>query len=176
MRTPLDDLSQSHPLISSRLKHIWDILDGSENLAIVTTERLRLSQDLNALMLEIRRIPRFSRFLLPKEYSELRWASLSGPVVLLNASKYRCDALVLASPSELCAIPLEGCQFEEILAIGHIFRCIIGGRDLRQADVTRAFGPTKSTQGNIFKDMLSYLWVNAVQPCINYLTSKQVCG
>ena len=44
---------------------------------------------------DIRRLPGFERFLLAPTDNELKAAAVSGPVVVINVSDYRCDALII---------------------------------------------------------------------------------
>ena len=60
----------------------------------------------------MRKLPDFERFLLPKQYPELRDAARSGPVVVLSASQYGCDALIIAPPLELHHVRLDKLIYE----------------------------------------------------------------
>ena len=44
---------------------------------------------------QVRSVPGFKGFLTPAEFAVLRNAAQTGPVVVLNASPYRCDALIV---------------------------------------------------------------------------------
>ena len=44
------------------------------------------------IVTEIRQLPGLSRFLLPPLFSDLQIAASGGPVVIVNASQYSCDA------------------------------------------------------------------------------------
>jgi tetratricopeptide (TPR) repeat protein len=62
----------------------------------------QLSADLDELLAEIRTLPGLARFLLPPERSALTAAAAHGPIVLVNVSRYRCDALVLTPDGATC--------------------------------------------------------------------------
>ncbi|KAG1815964.1 uncharacterized protein BJ212DRAFT_1355719 [Suillus subaureus] len=51
-------------------------------------------------------LPDFRRFLLPPLFSDLQKAAKGGPVVILNASKYSCDALFITSAQDSIYVPL----------------------------------------------------------------------
>ncbi|KAG1813696.1 uncharacterized protein BJ212DRAFT_1366614 [Suillus subaureus] len=51
-------------------------------------------------------LPDFCWFLLPPLFSDLQKAAKGGPVVILNASKYSCDALFITSAQDSIHIPL----------------------------------------------------------------------
>ena len=53
----------------------------------------------------VRSEPAFEGFLSPAEYTTLRNAAQTGPVVVLNASTYRCDALIVRT-SGVDVLPL----------------------------------------------------------------------
>lgn len=54
-----------------------------------------LNLEMQRLVTEIRVQPGLFRFLLPSLFSDLQCAARGGPVIILNASKYSCDALVV---------------------------------------------------------------------------------
>ena len=51
----------------------------------------------NDILTRIRRVDGFSRFLEPPAFADLAPAGDEGPVVLINLSSYRCDALLIIS-------------------------------------------------------------------------------
>ncbi len=53
----------------------------------------------------IRSLPDFERFLVALTENELKAAAASGPVVIVNVSEYRCDALIIEK-NKLRALPL----------------------------------------------------------------------
>jgi hypothetical protein len=50
------------------------------------------------VMTEIRDIPQFHQFLLPKGYSEPSTVSHHGFVIIVNVSSFRCDSLAIKVP------------------------------------------------------------------------------
>lgn len=72
----------------------------------------RLASRRIALLDEIRSQLGFERFLLPLTFGSLQGAASHGPVVVLNASVYRCDALVIRAPQAIQVIPLSGTSRE----------------------------------------------------------------
>ena len=65
-----------------------------------------LNKELQRVVSNIRNLPGLSRFLLPPHFSDLRFAASYGPVVIVNASKYSCDALVVLADGDSVHIPL----------------------------------------------------------------------
>lgn len=75
----------------------------------VADQRRQLAVDWDNLLSEIRAIPGLEGFLLPVPVDRLREQAIEGPVVFLNVSDYRCDALILTSdadrPARLVTLP-----------------------------------------------------------------------
>lgn len=115
-RTDLTRLAERHPDLAAEFVRLRDPLDtgvdlrGSSapvapqhrNAGVVAattdreTERRRvLADEFDGLLEKIRREPGFEGFLLPLPVGELLVAATSGPVVLVNVSEIRSDALPL---------------------------------------------------------------------------------
>ncbi|MGJ6969204.1 CHAT domain-containing protein [Streptosporangium sp. G11] len=90
------------------------MMDEHAGVAVAAARRMALARSWNALMDEIRKRPGFEDFLHPPGIAELLPAAASGPVVIVNASTWRCDALVLTSDG-LLSIELSGLTFAEVL-------------------------------------------------------------
>jgi tetratricopeptide (TPR) repeat protein len=112
-RTPLDDLCLQHPSAEPFMKRFRDLsnmlnqhpadlddlsfTDHSDRTAAEAQVR-RYSDLLDSwteVVEEIRAFDGFSRFLLPPLFSDLREASCEGPVIVLIASHFSCDAIVV---------------------------------------------------------------------------------
>ena len=71
-------------------------------------ERLwQLNLKLQQVVTDIRALPGLSCFLLPTLFSDLQCAARGGPVIIVNASKYFCDALVVFLERDPVHIPLQ---------------------------------------------------------------------
>ena len=66
----------------------------------------RLNVELQGVVTRIRRLSGLSHFLLPLPFSDLQQAAREGPVIIMNASKYGCDALVVLVDRHPVHIPL----------------------------------------------------------------------
>ena len=111
LRTPLDDLRHAYPELAQKLREIFTTLErssfreGSDVIrtdveAVTTMEaeaaRFRqLNEARLAILEEVRALKGFTDFLRPKKLNTLKKAAVHGPVVLLNASKSSCDALIV---------------------------------------------------------------------------------
>ncbi|WP_345624068.1 CHAT domain-containing protein [Streptomyces ziwulingensis] len=68
--------------------------------------RRKLAQELDDLVAEIRTLPGLERFLLPPQAAAMTAEAHSGPIVMVNISPYRCDALVLTTDGiQVCELP-----------------------------------------------------------------------
>ncbi|MEV4360153.1 hypothetical protein [Nonomuraea sp. NPDC049625] len=65
-------------------------------VAASVDRRMSLALRWEALVREVRALPGFETFLLPPTAGHLRSAARGGPVVMLNVSSIRCDALIPA--------------------------------------------------------------------------------
>ena len=103
--TPLDDLSalgadaenlaDEFKRVSSRLRTLFD--QASE---LQSTQTRKLIAELDDVTSRIRTVPGFSRFLLPPEFPDLQTTAKDGPVIIMNASRYTCDAVIILRDSD----------------------------------------------------------------------------
>ncbi|KAG1880049.1 CHAT domain-containing protein [Suillus subluteus] len=112
LRTPLDELSTSSVTggalarefkkLSSSLRDVFDASTEDQFLQI-----RQLTTQWDGVVSRIRQLPDFSRFLLPPLFSDLQKAAEYGPVIIVNGSKYSCDALIITRDQDPIRIPLE---------------------------------------------------------------------
>ncbi|KAJ7459592.1 CHAT domain-containing protein [Mycena galericulata] len=109
LRTPVDDLKKAHSVLADRFIWLSEQLEesgtqGSEKLSSPQEGKLKLSHDhaleRNRLLKEIRKLENFDKFRLPKTTSTLSQAAQKGPVVVVNVSEERCDALIFMPTDE----------------------------------------------------------------------------
>ncbi|KAN0094931.1 CHAT domain containing protein [Tylopilus felleus] len=67
----------------------------------------QLNLKLQEVVTYIRALPGLSRFLLPTLFSDLQCAARGGPVIIVNASEYSCDALIVFLERDPVHIPLQ---------------------------------------------------------------------
>ncbi|KAF4849817.1 putative 30S ribosomal protein S17-like protein [Colletotrichum siamense] len=121
-RTEITDLERSHPDLAKRFEFLRDELDAPFNLEMIrisvdhddlsswetqAQRRRELDISFKEVIEEIRTKPGFENFLLPPEVQDLLGASSSGPIVVLNANHWRCDAFLITSNNiQLVSLPL----------------------------------------------------------------------
>ncbi|KAF5683982.1 30S ribosomal S17P protein [Fusarium circinatum] len=111
IRVDVVDLEQSHPGLAGRLLELRQVLDApiqsgdSVSAQAIANRRGEASEELENLIGEIRKHPGFSDFLESPNEDDYRAAASSGPVVLINLSKFRCDA-ILVEQHQIRSLPL----------------------------------------------------------------------
>jgi len=110
--TPLDDISASGDIgktLAAEFKdlsfHLRNILEVSSEDHASRIRQLTMQQD--DVIFRIRMIPGFSRFLLHPLFSDLQKAAEAGPVIIVNASRYSCNAMIILSAQDPIHIPLD---------------------------------------------------------------------
>jgi hypothetical protein len=124
LRNPVDDLKQCHPDLADRFTVLSKKLEGAstrDNIEATTFNDLRdsplscspenpheLGHERDQLLQHIRQLDGFDRFLFPRTFLQLQMAARNGPVVCINVSKRRSDALILMPDlNDILHIPLE---------------------------------------------------------------------
>jgi len=112
--TAMSDLEQQHPQLAERYINLRAELSSSTSRMQTRPDTYyRVGRDLEQTIQDIRRLPGFDQFLLPPPESELRAAAVRGPVVIINVSDYRCDALVIEK-ERLRVIPLPRLRSDDV--------------------------------------------------------------
>ncbi|MBE8523024.1 CHAT domain-containing protein [Amycolatopsis sp. H6(2020)] len=101
-RADLTGVRAAHPELAARLSAVD--LDAPDRRAAAA--------EWDAVVADIRTRPGFADFLRPTPFAELAKSSAAGPIVLVNVSRIRCDAIVLA-PDRGHVIPLDGLTHAE---------------------------------------------------------------
>ncbi|GAA0995860.1 hypothetical protein GCM10009555_090710 [Acrocarpospora macrocephala] len=106
-RSDLSDLRESHPDLAARFAELRDLLDRTPATAITissnvppgatTRDRHALAAEFSALIARIRRLNGFAGFMSPPSTEEILAEAAYGPVVVVNVSTYRSDALIVTT-------------------------------------------------------------------------------
>ncbi|MFG3496743.1 CHAT domain-containing protein [Streptomyces sp. NPDC047886] len=135
-RTDLTALRAAHPELAERLDTVRSGLDATTTIDATDARadaraggppgaraggppgdpdgerQRRLAREWEELLAEVRRLPGFAGFLLPLPFAELSRATADGPMIIVNVSRYRCDALVV-TPGRVRLVPLPGLTADE---------------------------------------------------------------
>ncbi|CZR45522.1 uncharacterized protein FPRO_15302 [Fusarium proliferatum ET1] len=101
IRVDVLDLQEIHPDLAGRFLELSQILDrpiqGGDSVSAqaIANRRGEASVELDSLILEIRKHPGFSDFLESSNEDGVRAAASLGPIVVVNLSKFRCDAILI---------------------------------------------------------------------------------
>ncbi|KAJ7190790.1 CHAT domain-containing protein [Mycena pura] len=178
LRTPVDDLKESHPDLAAQLISLSTSLetggtqsgtaDGiqSQSPQSIAENSHALALERNHLLQRIRELPEFERFLLPKSFFELSLAAKMGPVAMLNISQYGCDALILMPglADEPIHVPLPDITLNDAQSLAKSLASIVGGPG--RSDRLDGFHEGDMPPDDIFSHILSELWFKIVQPVL----------
>jgi len=105
-RDQTDALRVDYPDLGKRLDVLRAALDGQPGGAALPAEqRMNAAAEWDRMIETIRALPGYETFLSGPSLAELCTATAAGPVVIVNISRQRCDALVI-SPRGVQVIPL----------------------------------------------------------------------
>jgi hypothetical protein len=181
LRTPVDAIREKESgladdlvRVSQALEHAGNRDTGTQDLSPRSNQNLsmeqvaqghrRLAEEWERLVERARAIPGFEDFLRPKKLVQLRSAAKAGPVVVVNAHKQCCDALVLMPGlDEVMHIPLDDFSCEKGQELHQSLNRLLSNAGVRVRDLR---GPKLVTtrQDESFQDILSQAC--AGRPCI----------
>ncbi|KAK7228312.1 hypothetical protein V2G26_000482 [Clonostachys chloroleuca] len=87
--------------------------DARSSWRAEATQRHDTGDKLNQLIMEIRKRAGFEQFLLPPSESDIHAAASQGPIVVVNVSKHRCDAIIVES-QRIRSLRLKGLERDDI--------------------------------------------------------------
>ncbi|KIK46464.1 hypothetical protein CY34DRAFT_75878, partial [Suillus luteus UH-Slu-Lm8-n1] len=164
-RTTLDELSMARHTgaalaeefkqLSFRLRNAFD--QSTEDQSPQTRQ---LTTQWDDVVSRIRMLPDFSRFLQPPLFSDLQKAAEEGPVIIVNASQYSCDALIVLSDQDPVHVPIDLTR-AEVYELSSEFRSL-----------AEHFGC--SDQQNKLVGILRKLWHDIVDPVVQTLRVSNV--
>ena len=120
----------------------------------------RVQQKWQSVVDEIRDLNGFSRFLLPPLFDDLQHAAELGPIIIVNASKHTCDALIALRTGSPVHVSLP-CSFTDVDQL-----CSQLSELTRDA---HAYGKHREIY---VKEMLRDLWSSVVEPIAIVLQDK----
>ncbi|MET7935772.1 CHAT domain-containing protein [Streptomyces sp. NPDC005322] len=180
-RTELAGLREHHPGLAHRFEELRAALDRPEESLFGSfgtvagrpdatagglrgEDRHALAEEWERLTLRIRQRPGFERFLQPPEVAELLAATGgAGPVVIVNVSRLRCDALVLTG-REVRAVALPALRHDEVARRADAFHAAV-----RRARDGKAAVADRSTAQEQVRQTLEWLWTALADPVLGAL-------
>ncbi|KAG1737117.1 CHAT domain-containing protein [Suillus paluster] len=169
LRTPLEDLEAVNPELAHKFselsKRVSDTAQGSATITDRATadqaavKYRRCTEQWEAVAAEIRNTEGFSRFLLPPSYEDLQVAVRRGPVIILIASQYSCNAIIVPTSGGALHIPFPSLTLADLAKLKDDFTMAI-----RHASL---MGPTESRSELIV--LLREIWNEMMLPIVNVL-------
>lgn len=158
------DLSRLHavaPELAERLGAAFDRLPPAGPLMGAAADE-RHDQDvrLRHLLDEARALPGFADFLAPPDLDELLESAADGPVVLINVSGYRSDALIVR-PSGVTVVELPGVTPESVAGQAATFGAAL-------AESARPGAGETDAQATA-AEVLGWLWDFVTEPVLERL-------
>ena len=117
----------------------------------------RVQEEWQSVVNQIRHPDGFSRFLLPPRFKDLQQGAEYGPVIIVNASKYTCDAVIVLHARPPVHVPLP-CSLGDVMELCSQFSGL--------TKVPNAYGDNRETW---LKQMLRELWSLVVKPIVTVL-------
>jgi tetratricopeptide (TPR) repeat protein len=175
-RTPLDALrsaGEEGRTLASNFERVSAQLARSTVAPVestMTTSRLtaeeaarryrQLSKELEDIVARIRRQAGFQSFLERASFESLQRAAVGGPVILVNVSRQRCDALIVLHDAPPRLIPLPDTSLEELTTLSTRF--------YRMLRATSGVGEEKMREREVVV-VLRTLWDTLVHPIVDEL-------
>ncbi|KAG1763789.1 CHAT domain-containing protein [Suillus occidentalis] len=168
LRTPLDDLNSINIHLADKLSELSKRLSETQN-SIGSADRAaadraaiaykKLMSQWEAVVAEIRNLQGFSRFLLPPLYEDLQAAACYGPVIILIASEYSCDAIIVPASGQPRHVPFPSLTLIDLEMLKKQFANVI--RD------TARMSPEEPRTALIA--LLQTIWDEVMLPIVNVL-------
>ncbi|KAF8436638.1 CHAT domain-containing protein [Boletus edulis BED1] len=166
---------------ATREKSLSTFLESTDNAMQRATQTLQqeahrhrtLAMKRDKLLQEIRRLPGFERFFLPKDFLQLRASAHSGPVVMLNAAETRCDALILlADVDHVIHVPLPKFNLKRSMGLQNMLGRLLG--DARATSFDDRTGRVATRGAGSWENLLSTLFNGVTKPVLDALAFSTV--
>jgi len=174
-RSDISDLLEQHPTLAKDFDCLRQELDPSspsigKRLQIqqdAIRRRNRVAKDLEDILQQIRQKPGFQTFLRAESEEYLLSAAQEGPIVVLNATQLRSDAILLTN-EQVMSIPLPRLSHTSIikhLGTGTCRGCGI----MHDYKVKKELMELTTDDNGSKRELLEWLWRAAVQPVLQEL-------
>ncbi|MEU9202070.1 CHAT domain-containing protein [Streptomyces sp. NPDC048332] len=150
-----DELSAPPPLSRAH--------DAAQDASLLAETRHALALRWDGLIAEVRELPGLENFLRPPSVPELVAAAAEGPVVVVNVSLYRCDALVVTAGAGIAVVPLPGLTLDATVTRAAEF---VNGMETAYGGngVDEAVAMMRTLSGT-----LGWLWDTIAAPVLGHL-------
>lgn len=128
----------------------------------LTARRGRLARRMDELIEQIRNLPGLRDFLAAPSEDAILAAGVSGPVVYVNISQYRCDALVIAGGG-VRVVPLTAVTAADVTALSKRYLALF--ERLRRLDQLTAGQLRRASAG--VREVCAWLWDRIARPVLD---------
>ncbi|KAH7917588.1 hypothetical protein BV22DRAFT_1026087, partial [Leucogyrophana mollusca] len=128
----------------------------------------RLAEEWDSVVCKVREVEGFSRFLLPPLYSDLQQAAIEGPVIVINASQYSCDAVIILRDGPPHHVSLSNITLEDVTQLDSELV-----RVLKSHSNSSVLGDENGRRNELIP-LLRSLWRLVVHPIVHALENLQV--
>jgi hypothetical protein len=183
LRTPVDELREINQALADRLLMVSRLLDTGERQSSFIDRGTRsveeegrqyraLTTEWETLIEQVRQVPNFENFLRPPKVSHLMKAAHNGPIIVLNISEQRCDALAIISGIEdVIHVPLPNITADGIKALCNELKDLLYSTGVRMRS-ERAAERLKDENDNHdwrCRQVLAELWTGLAKPVMDSL-------
>ncbi|MFE3166694.1 CHAT domain-containing protein [Streptomyces sp. NPDC059224] len=168
-------LEAEHPDIARRFIAILHRRDTAWEpyVRASTAERPDLRHETDSafhqILAEIRHLPGYADFFRAPAADRLRRAAGDGPVIILNVSRYRSDALVVTT-SGVTAVPLPDVSQE------HVTEQFLALRSALHTGMASVDAVEQASAGDDLRDVLHWLWHAVARPVLHALDLTTLAG
>ncbi|MFD6329536.1 CHAT domain-containing protein [Streptomyces niveus] len=160
-RSDISRLRTAAPDLAERLAQAFDRLAPSGQLTSVDADlRHDFELKLRRVLDEVRVLPGFTDFLAPPDLADLLISTTHGPVVLINVSRLRSDALIV-QPSGITPVELPGVTTDSVADQADTFGAAL-------AAATRP-GTGETEAQTTVTGVLQWLWDFIAEPVLKQL-------
>ncbi|MGW7410150.1 CHAT domain-containing protein [Streptomyces sp. NPDC054833] len=160
LRTDVTLLREHHPVLAARLDTVRTALDHSDSSQTTPSiGRMELARVWDQLVAEVRGLDGFTTFLRAQPPCAEE-AAAAGPIVVINVSRLRCDALILTR-HRTDLLPLPTLTADEASARTGAFLAAVRDRGPGLAGTI--------TANAVLTDTLAWLWRTVARPVLDHL-------
>ncbi|MDG6106941.1 CHAT domain-containing protein [Dactylosporangium aurantiacum] len=164
-RADVRQLHETHPDLAAAFERLRAVLnadtrpssESDTDLHAMTDPaawRRRAATEFRAVVAAIRGITQHRGFLRPPDIADVRGYAVAGPIVIVNVSQHRCDALLIR-PDDIVVVPLPDLDHHEV--------------EDRAAALLAATAANTWTTNDTVIDVLGWLWDAVAAPVLDAL-------